>query len=132
MDASVQQNGRCRDLTRFRRSERILKNENHRITTQKHLRDESILRHWLSLLFAFTGLRQLRPHLFDVLKNHIAVPPVESFDPTQQLSIVSTVNHHLCVVFDRLSEDRKRSNVEFLLLLCLELLLCHLRARLSY
>lgn len=53
--------------------------------------------------------------------------PVEGFNSTQQLLVVAAVDKHLCVVLDRLCEDRQRPGVKLLLLTFLQLLRSHLR-----
>jgi len=102
--------------------ERIPEHQDHRVSTQKHLGDESVLVDRLGLLLSLPSLWNLCPHFLHILQHHVTVP-VKGLDTPQQLFVVAAVDEDLSVVLDRLSENRQRSSVELLLLLLRKLLL---------
>lgn len=76
---------------------RVSQHEDDRISSQEHLRDESVLVDRLGLLLALAGLRLLGPHLLHVLEDHVAVA-VESLHATEELLVVAAVDQHLAEV----------------------------------
>lgn len=52
----------------------VAQDHNDRVPAQEHLGDVAVLVDWLRLLLALAALRDLGPHLLDVLQHHVAVP----------------------------------------------------------
>eukprot|EP00321_Phaeocystis_globosa_P019467 CAMPEP_0118818096 /NCGR_PEP_ID=MMETSP1162-20130426/5877_1 /TAXON_ID=33656 /ORGANISM="Phaeocystis Sp, Strain CCMP2710" /LENGTH=130 /DNA_ID=CAMNT_0006748249 /DNA_START=206 /DNA_END=595 /DNA_ORIENTATION=- len=92
----------------------VAQHDDDAVAAQEHLADESVLVHGLGLL-GRAPLGRLRPHLLDVLQDHVAVA-VERFDPAEQLLVVSAVDQHLRVALHALREHGQRARRELLLL----------------
>lgn len=78
-------------------------NQNHRIATNEHLADKSVLVDRFRLFLAFTGLREFGPHLLHVLEDHVAMP-VERLHATKQFVIVPAVDQDLSLTLHALGE----------------------------
>mmetsp|Transcript_78733 Transcript_78733/g.155934 ORF Transcript_78733/g.155934 Transcript_78733/m.155934 type:complete len:95 (-) Transcript_78733:141-425(-) len=78
---------------------RVPQDKDHRVASQEELADETVLVDWLGLLLA--TVRDLSPHLSDVLKDHVGVT-VKSFDTCKDLSVVPAIDEHLGIVLDTL------------------------------
>lgn len=74
----------------------VLEDQDDGVSSEEHLRYVAILVHRPRLLGALSGTRGLRPHLLDVLENHVAVP-VECLYAGQQLVVVAAINKDLGV-----------------------------------
>lgn len=61
----------------FSCDQRISQHDDDRVTPQEHLRNITILVHWLRLLLPLPALWNFRPHLFHVLQDHVAMPKTE-------------------------------------------------------
>lgn len=85
--------------------------QNHTITPQEHLADEPVLVHWAALL-AIRQSWNFRPHLLDVLQNHVAVS-VEGFDAREHFAVVAAGNQDLRMVAHGGLEERQRTRSEF-------------------
>lgn len=72
---------------------RAQQNKNNAVASEEHLADESVLID--ALLSILSTL--LRPHLFDVLEDHVAMS-VECFDAGEEFAIISAVDEDLSVV----------------------------------
>ena len=75
------------------------------------LADEAILVHGPAFL-ARRQPRRLRPHLLDILEDHVAVP-VKGLDAREQLAVVAAGDEHLRVRPDGRLQDRERAGGEF-------------------
>jgi hypothetical protein len=87
--------------------------QDDRIAAEKHLADEPVLVDLASLL-SIRQARGLCPHLFRVLKNHVAVT-VECLDTGEQFAVVAARDQNLCARSDGGLEDGKRSSGELVL-----------------
>lgn len=123
---------------------RISQDENDGVASQKHFTDVSVFVDWLSLLFAwnhsktderkltkksrsfitFSRPRHFGPHFLDSLQNHIAMA-VKSLHSSQEFFVVSAIDEDLSVVLDGLSQNWKRSSVEFLFFPLVQFLRSH-------
>lgn len=72
----------------------VPKDKYHRVSTQKHLANISVLVDRPGFLLSLARLGRLRPHFLHVLEHHIAVS-VEGLHAGQQLVVVSAVNKNL-------------------------------------
>ena len=70
---------------------RVAQNQDHAISTKKHLVDEPILVDSPTCLAGLVALGLLRPHFLHVLENHVAVS-VKGLDASQQLMVVAAVD----------------------------------------
>ena len=75
----------------------------------------------LLLGFLLAPMRNLGPHLANVLQDHVAVP-VEGFHAREDLAVVAAVDEDLRVVLEALLENRQGAHVEVVLVLDLSLL----------
>ena len=82
----------------------IAQDDDHAVATQEHFGDEAVAVDGRRLLLALTSLRNLRPHLLDVLEHHVAVP-VKGFHAPKQLLVVPAVDEHLRIALDALRKD---------------------------
>jgi hypothetical protein len=64
-------------------------------TLHSHLADISVLVHWSAFL-AVSQTRRLRPHLLDVLQNHVAMA-IESLDAGEEFAVVANGDENLDV-----------------------------------
>lgn len=92
----------------------VAQHDDDAVAAQEHLADESVLVHGLGLLGG-GALGRLRPHLLDVLEDHVTVA-VEGLDAAEQLLVVSAVDQHLRVALHALREHGQRARRELLLL----------------
>lgn len=95
-------------------TQRISNHYNNRISSQEHLRYETILWHWLGLSLSFTSFWDFTPKLTNVFQNHVAVS-VKSNHSTQEFLVVSYIDQNLCLLTNALGQDRQRAMFESLL-----------------
>jgi len=103
-------------------------NQNDRVTSQKHLTNETILIDGPALLPA-SQARGLGPHLLDILQDHVAMA-VEGLDARQQLAVVAARDQHLRVRAHGRLQDGQRARGELVLLQLRDLEFCEIVARL--
>merc|ERR1719442_201106 len=103
----------------YTRSLRVPEHQNHGVPAQEELADEAVLVDGLRLLLA--SVRDLRPHLPDILQHHVGVA-VECFDASEDLPVVPAIYQDLGIVLHALLQHRQGSYVKVVLLLLLLLL----------
>lgn len=57
----------------FPSDEGVSQHYNHRVSSQEHLGDVTVLVYWFGLLLALATLGNFCPHLLHILQDHVAV-----------------------------------------------------------